>query len=154
MFDGATTIISFGGSNITLATMVTEFFMLGYDHHGDFYCTKSLQVSSTPSETNWRQITANSVNIICTPSTLFLTATGFKAASDLVVSTDSIKGLSGTTTYNFGGTVHSATEANYHALLSSFTVTANSTYVQTATSYGLRTTVCKYLANRFIVRDV
>ena len=153
MLDGSVNIISFGGTNIAISTMVADFKMLGYDRRGDMFPTKSLAVLSEASQSSWRQITANGVNIICTPATLFWIGTGWKAAGDLVVSTDSIYGLSGTTTYNFGALPHATAAANYRTLFQSFMVTANNSHSQTATAYQLRTSVGRYFANRFVVRD-
>lgn len=153
MLDGSVSIISMGGQNITLGTMVVNFLMLGRDHNDDFFCTKSMQIFTQPGTTTWRQITANSVNIICTPDAEFWTSTGWKSAGALTGS-DNIYGLSGTSTYNFGSNPSHASVANsYSALFQGFAVTANNPHVQTAMAYSLRTTVGRYFANRFLVRD-
>lgn len=156
MFDGSVSLIENDGHLINIADSAATFLIVGRDHNGDLFLTKILLVSSTVNETNWRKITANSVDIICTPDQEFLTTTGWKSASFLNNS-DSVYGLSGTSTHSFaiGGAVsHPAIQTQYKNIFTTFAVTANVAQVQTVDAYGLRTTVGKYFANRFLVRDI
>lgn len=157
MLDGGVNVIERHGYEVTMKIIVTHpgmyEYILGRDHDTDLYLTTFLSLLSTASVSSWRKITANGIDIICTPDQLFLTTTGFKESSSLTTS-DFVYGLSGTNMYDFGPAAdHVTVQGQYKSLFTNFQVTANISHIQTATSYGLRTTVGKYFANRFVVRD-
>lgn len=156
MLDGNTQIIDWVSSLYDIGDIAVDVNVniVGRDGHGDFYPTKILAKISNAGETNWRQIIANSVTLICTPDTQLWTSTGWKLAS-VITTSDSIYGLSGTDRFSFtagGYTTHVAVANQYNAIFTSFAVTTSSSYSQTATSYGLKCSTGRYLANRFLVR--
>lgn len=158
MLDGNTQVICWDSSlfNVNDSALDDPFFkIVGRDRNGHLFPTRVIQRVSTANETNWRTITANSVTIICTLDTQFLTtSSGWKTAATITTS-DSIYGLSGTNTYSFllgGAPSHVAIANQYFALYTSFAVTTSSSYSQTATAYGLKSSVGHFFANRFLVR--
>lgn len=160
MLDGNVNLIENDKNLIAMNATAATFLIVGRDHNGDLFVTKINQVLSMGSVTTWQKVTANGVDIICTPDQRFwvgpdINKNEWKTAVNLTTS-DSIYGLSGTTTYSFalgGAASHSTIEAQYKSLFTAYTVTANISYAQRAPSFGLKTSVGKYFANRFLVLD-
>lgn len=155
MFISTTTTISWDGFLNTFDNVATGFKIVGRDRRDDCFPTKILAINTNTNNTSWVKITANGIDLICQPTTLVYTTLGPIAASAITTS-HFIQGFTGTTVYSFtagGPSSHSTIRTNYNALFSSFAVTANVSYVLTATAYGLRTSVGRYFANRFLVHD-